>query len=76
MKNRMTLTASLPPVNTRRWNAHRKLQLVTAVSNGDVQLDDICRRYSISSEEFQSWREAYSAGGLEGLYVTRRRRLS
>lgn len=74
MKRRaIALSGQLPPVDTLRWNAQRKLQLVIAVGNGVIQLDDACKRYRISSEEFQSWREAYKAGGIEGLFVTRRR---
>lgn len=61
----------LPPSDTRRWVARRKAQVVAAVRTGVLSLEDACRRYNLSVEEFQSWEQALSKHGLRGLRTTR-----
>ena len=63
--------ADLPPANTRRWVARRKAAVVAAVQNGEITLEEACRRYQLSEEEFLSWQRAYQAHGLAGLRATR-----
>jgi transposase-like protein len=65
---------SLPPDNTRRWVARRKAAVVAAVKCGELTLEQACRRYQLSEEEFRSWESAYDLHGLAGLRVTRRAR--
>ena len=48
-------TVDLPPSNTRRWVARRKAAVVTAVRSGAIGLDEACRRYELSKEEFLAW---------------------
>jgi hypothetical protein len=71
----------LPPANTKRWVASRKAAVVTAVSSGIVTLEEACRRYRMSEEEFFAWQHALEARGVRGLRAlvlpdrpTRRRR--
>ena len=55
----------LPPPNTKRWVASRKAAVVTAVSSGIVTLEEACRRYRMSEEEFFAWQRALEARGFE-----------
>ncbi len=63
--------ADLPPANTKRWVIRRKAEVVAAVRGGLITLEDACRRYSLSVEEFLSWQKAIERNGLPGLRVTR-----
>lgn len=67
-----TLTLDdLPPPNTSRWVIRRKAQVVSAVRGGLISLDEACRRYVLSVEEFLSWQRAIERHGLAGLRTTR-----
>ncbi len=46
----------LPPADTTRWVARRKTAVVHGVGHGLITLDEACRRYRLSIEEFLSWR--------------------
>ena len=61
----------LPAADTRRWVARRKAQVVAAVRTGVLSLEEACRRYDLSVEEFQAWEQALSKHGLRGLRTTR-----
>jgi len=61
----------LPPPNTKRWVIRRKAQVVSAVENGAISLEQACERYSLSVEEFLSWRRAIEEHGMRGLRATR-----
>ncbi len=65
---------SLPPENTVRWVILRKAEVVSAVRNGLIGLDDACERYKLSVEEFLNWERLVHAHGLRGLRVTRSQR--
>ena len=58
---------NLPPVNTVRWVARRKAEVIAAVHGGLLSMADACRRYSLSSEEFLEWERHYKEEGLHGL---------
>lgn len=61
----------LPPANTKRWVIRRKAAVVAGVRNGIISLEDACRRYNLSVEEFLSWQRLIEDHGLRGLRVTR-----
>jgi hypothetical protein len=63
--------ADLPPANTSRWVIRRKAIVVAAVRGGLITLDDACRRYALSEEEFLSWQQAIDTHGVRGLRATR-----
>ncbi len=63
--------ASLPPADTKRWVTRRKAEVVAAVRNGLISLEEACRRYHLSIEEFLSWQRQIESHGLPGLRVTR-----
>ena len=49
----------------------RKAAVVAAVSAGVITVEEACRRYQLSEEEFVSWQRAFEAFGLRGLRTTR-----
>jgi Protein of unknown function (DUF1153) len=61
----------LPPRETKRWVARRKAAVVTAVCSGAIGLEEACRRYELSEEEFHAWERGIAAYGVAGLRVTR-----
>lgn len=61
----------LPPTNTKRWVIRRKAEVVAAVRGGLLSLEDACKKYTLSVEEFLSWQRAIDKDGLLGLRVTR-----
>ncbi len=65
---------NLPSRNTVRWVIRRKAEVVAAVRNGLIGLDEACERYRLSVEEFLNWERLGNAHGLRGLRVTRSQR--
>jgi transposase-like protein len=63
----------LPPPTTKRWVARRKAAVVAAVLTGVITVEEACRRYQLSEEEFLAWQRAFEAHGLRGLSATRMR---
>ena len=59
--------ADLPPPSTRRWVIRRKAEVVAAVRGGLLSLDEACRRYTLTVEEFLAWQHAIDRFGLAGL---------
>jgi transposase-like protein len=57
----------LPPPNTRRWVARHKAAVVAAVSSGMITVEEACRHYQMSEEEFFAWRRAFENYGILGL---------
>jgi hypothetical protein len=67
---RLTLD-DLPPPHTTRWVSRRKAEVVTAVRHGLLTLEEACRRYDLSVEEFMSWQRLIANHGIRGLRATR-----
>jgi len=67
---RLTI-ADLPPPNTQRWVIRRKAEVVAAVRNGLLSLEEACLRYKLSLEEFLSWQRLIESHGVPGLRATR-----
>jgi hypothetical protein len=61
----------LPPPDTKRWVIKRKAAVVAAVKKGAISLDQVCRRYNLSAEEFLTWQELVDKHGVRGLRVTK-----
>jgi transposase-like protein len=66
-----TAVVELPPPDTKRWTARRKAAVVAAVSSGMITIDEVCRRYALSVEEFLSWRNTIQMHGVQGLQTTK-----
>jgi Protein of unknown function (DUF1153) len=63
--------ADLPPPDTRRWVIRRKAEVVAAVRGGLLSLEDACKRYTLTTEEFLAWQHSIDRHGLAGLRTTR-----
>src|SRR5436189_3740312 len=61
----------LPPPDTKRWVIRRKAVVVAAVRSGALSVQEACRRYKLSLEEFLAWQRAIDRHGVPGLRVTR-----
>tara|TARA_R110002074_G_scaffold106030_2_gene228927 strand:+ start:1926 stop:2213 length:288 start_codon:yes stop_codon:yes gene_type:complete len=62
---------TLPPPDTKRWVIRRKAEVVAAVRGGLLSKAEACERYSLSTEEFETWQRLVTAHGLMGLRATR-----
>src|SRR3984957_14999519 len=62
---------NLPPPGPKRWVIRRKAEVVAPGRAGLLSLEEACRRYTLSIEEFLSWQRLVESHGLPGLRVTR-----
>ena len=62
--------ADLPSPSTTRWVIRRKAEVVLAVHAGMLSLDEACKRYCLTVEEFLSWKTAIERHGLLALRTT------
>jgi hypothetical protein len=69
LDGRRVRSMELPPSDLKRWVPKRKAEVVAAVRGGALSLDEACRRYALTVEEFLSWETALTHYGLEGLRV-------
>ncbi len=63
--------ADLPEPGIQRWVTRRKAEVVAAVRGELLTVEDACRRYDISQEEFQCWERLFDRHGVKGLRTTR-----
>lgn len=61
----------LPPVTTKRWVARRKAEVVAAVAEGRLSLEQACHRYGLTVDEFRGWQRFVERHGVAGLRTTR-----
>lgn len=61
----------LPPPDTRRWVASRKAAVVAAVEAGAISEVEAMKRYDLSVEELNLWRESITRHGPAALLVTK-----
>src|SRR5690348_17849036 len=52
-KHRSRASSAAP--SHERWTVRRKAAIVKAVGGGRVSLDEVCRTYKLSIEEFLAW---------------------
>jgi hypothetical protein len=64
-------SAHLPPADTKRWVPRRKAAVVVAVRSGAISLEEACRLYHLSEEEFLGWERGIDIHGIAGLRITR-----
>jgi len=55
--------ADLPAPSTNRWVIRRKAEVIAAVHGGLVSLEEVCRRYTLTVEEFLSWQSLIDRHG-------------
>jgi hypothetical protein len=63
--------ADLPAPDTKRWVIRRKAEVIAAVRGGLLSLNDACKRYNLSIDEFLIWRCQIERHGLPGLRTTK-----
>jgi len=54
-----------------RWTTRRKAALIEGVRGGWVAIDEACRRYNLSVDEFVAWERDLERYGVPGLRSTR-----
>jgi len=64
---------TLPSPDTKRWVVRRKAEVVAGVRAGLITLEEACRRYALSEDEFRGWQRQLDDHGLVGLKATRQR---
>jgi len=64
----------LPPPGVKRWVIRRKAEVVAGVKGGLISLEDACRRYDLSIDEFRSWQRLFDNHGMRGLRTTKVRK--
>ena len=62
--------SDLPPRDTKRWVARRKLSVVRAVFAGLITGQEACEMYGLSNEELEHWCRSARLHGTSGLKVT------
>jgi len=62
--------ADLPAPDTGRWVARRKAAVVRGVEAGLLTVEDACRTYGLSEEEFEGWRRRATLHGELALRAT------
>ena len=60
----------LPPPGSRRWPPDGKAAVVAAVRGRILTLDEACKQYEVSIEEYLTWQHGIDLFGLAGLRVT------
>ena len=55
----------------RRWTIRRKAAVIEAVRGGWVPIEEICRLYNLSVDEFLAWERDIDRYGMQGLRTTR-----
>ncbi len=66
--------SDLPDRNTKRWVASNKADVVRVFMAGLISEEEVCERYDLSEEEFQSWLNRYVAGGKQALKLVNLRK--
>lgn len=61
------MTVKLPPQNTQRWTAKRKVMLVEGIARGLIDRESACTRYGVGRAELENWITRYERLGLAGL---------
>ena len=69
--NQNPTLSDLPSPNIKRWRIQHKALVVAAVRTGLINVAEACARYSITIEEFLSWKRLLDEHGLRGLRTTR-----
>jgi hypothetical protein len=61
----------LPAASERRWTVRRKAAVIDGVRGGWVPIEEACRLYGISVDEFLAWERDIEQFGVPGLRTTR-----
>jgi hypothetical protein len=59
------------PKPRQRWTVRRKAAVIEAVRGGWVPIEEVCRLYKLSVDEFLAWERDIDRHGIYGLRSTR-----
>jgi hypothetical protein len=59
------------PLPGQRWTPRRKAAVIEAVRGGWMPIEEACRLYNISVDEFLAWERDVDRNGVPGLRSTR-----
>ena len=59
------------PSLSKRWTVRRKAAVIEAVRGGWVPIEEACRLYNLSVDEFLAWERDIDRYGMHGLRSTR-----
>jgi hypothetical protein len=59
------------PRPRQRWTVRRKAAVIEAVRGRWVPIEDVCRLYNLSVDEFLAWERDIDRNGIHGLRTTR-----
>jgi hypothetical protein len=59
------------PRPRQRWTVRRKAAVIEAVRGGWVPVEEVCRLYNLSVDEFLAWERDIDRFGIHGLRTTR-----
>jgi len=63
--------SDLPSPDTKRWTIRRKAAVVAGTRANLITIEEACRRYTLSIEEFLSWQRMIDRHGIRGLRTTK-----
>ena len=69
--SRQCAEMSLPPSDTVRWVASRKIMVLAAIDAGSLSIEEACLMYRLSIEEIASWSRLTELHGSDGLKISR-----
>jgi len=61
---------SLPKSNATRWVTSRKSQLIAAIRDGLLTIEEAAIRYRLTLDELTEWQAAFERHGPKGLKAT------
>src|SRR3979411_1922612 len=69
----VNVIGSMPklPSLGQRWTVLRKAAVIEAVRGGWVPIEEVCRFYTLSVDEFLAWERDIARHGVPGLRTTR-----
>lgn len=57
-----------------RWTPNCKAEIIIAIENAEISLEEAKSKHALSDEELAAWRRDYAAYGTLGLRVTKLQR--
>jgi hypothetical protein len=70
-RSRQCAEVTLPPSDTVRWVASRKIIVLAAIDAGSLSIEEACLMYRLSIEEIASWSRLTELYGRDGLKISR-----
>ena len=72
--HQVTTTSKAPPL-IKRWPPAMKAKVLEEVAEGVLTLEEACKRYALSIEEYLTWQQGIELFGLAGLQVNKQQEL-